>query len=111
MAKRVTLESLDGKIDATAERLEGKIDASVERLEQKVAQETEADKRLSLVFEATLTQIRTVAENVTSIGERLDEMSGTLVRMDGRLAARDRDLDILMIAYQSLDERVTRLEG
>jgi len=111
MAERITLKSLDRKIDATAGRLAGKIDASVERLDQKIDQKTDEGKQhTSLLFEATQTEIRALAENVASIGEQVDKMSGTLVRMDGRLAARDRDVDNLTIAYKSLDGRVTRLE-
>ena len=111
MAERITLKSLDRKIDATTDRLEGKIGASVERLDQKIDQKTDEGKQhTSLLFEATQTEIRALAENLASIGERVDQISGTLVRMDGRLAARDRDVDILAIAYKSLDGRVTRLE-
>lgn len=111
MAERITLRSLDGKIDATADRLDAKIDTVADRLERKIDQKTDEGKQhASILFEATQTEIRALAENVASIGERVDQMSGTLVRMDGRLAARDRDVDNLTIAYKSLDGRVTRLE-
>ncbi|MDP6582206.1 MAG: hypothetical protein QF681_16255 [Vicinamibacterales bacterium] len=97
-------DGLDAKVDAAVERLDTKIDIAVERLDTKIDAQTEETKRHAVVlFEATRSEIRQVADVVASMNEKLDLVTERIPRVES-------DVDLLKVAYGALDRRVTRLE-
>ena len=121
MAKRearVTLTSLERKIDASADKLDEKIDASVDRLDENFDQLEnkvdrldhkidvrfdEAKRHASVLFEATKNEIRQVADAVTALNEKV----GRFVDQAPQTAG---DVDMRKLVYRDLDRRVTHLE-
>ena len=110
--------SLDVKIDASVARLDGKIDALDGKMEASVASlDAKIDLRIDesmgqarMLFEQTQVEIRKVAEGVGALTGTVDKMSVQLDRIDERTVVHGRDIDILKVAYGDLDRRVTRLE-
>ena len=97
---RVTLTSLDRKIDVSVDKLEAKVDTLDRKIDVKF---DEAKLHASVLFEATREQIQEVAEGVTALNEKVDQLVDRTPRTES-------DVDMLKLVYRDLDRRVTHLE-
>ena len=103
MAKRearVTLTSLDRKIDVSVDKLDKKVDRLDRKIDVKL---DEAKLHASVLFEATREQIQEVAEGVTALNEKVDQPVDRTPRTES-------DVDMLKLVYRDLDRSVTHLE-
>ncbi len=100
---RVSLASLDHKVD----ELDSKVDVVTERLDSKI---DESMAQTRMLFERSQSDIRQIAEGVGVLNTKLDRAIDRWERTEARVEKKERDVDILKVAYGDIDRRLTRLE-